>query len=709
VRPAVRFLTVVLVAGAGLALGVILLAPEVRAFIEAGRAGEGESLLELEELSQRSLVLDRDGNVMAVLHAEENRSPVALERVPQHVVDAILDVEDDQYWHHGGVNLRSTLRALVTNVQSGEVRQGGSTITQQLVKNALLTPEKSIDRKVKEAVLAVRLEDRLSKREILERYLNTVYFGNGVYGVQAAAERYWGKDVEELSVADAALLAGVIRNPVGYDPIRFPEAARARRDMALERMVANGHMPPGRLAELRETPLPSALVTPAPPPNDYFVEEVKQRLLDDERLGDTGQERYNAVFKGGLRIHTTFDPRMQRAAQDAVKEKLPNTNGRFAAALASVEPGTGAVRAIVAGDDFNAEKYNLATQGRRQPGSSFKTFVLLAALEEGYSPNDTINGQDGCVLKIPGFAPYKPGNYSEGSGGVMTLAEATARSVNCAYARLGAHIGLEKVADMAGRLGIPRELVDVVPSISLGAEEATPLEMAAAYAAIANDGVYHAPRFVEKVLDRNDRVVFEGGDEGTRVLSEQTARVATQVLRRVVEGGTGTRARLRGRQVAGKTGTSQEWQNAWFVGYTPQLSTAVWMGSPEGNITMRVGPCGRVTGGCIPAMIWNVFMSRALEGTEPVPFAEPTERIRRGRYIRDSYSTTAPQPSTTTTSTTSTTWFEPFPTTAPWEATTTTLPPRTTTTTTPKTTTTAPPRTTTTTTTAPDQEKPSKP
>ncbi|HEX2040974.1 MAG TPA: PBP1A family penicillin-binding protein [Acidimicrobiales bacterium] len=652
-HPAVRFLTIVLVAGAGLALGLILLAPEVRAFLQAGRAGEGESLIELEELSQRSQVLDRHGNVMATLHAEENRSPVELERVPQHVVDAILDVEDEHFWHHGGVNLRSTLRALVTNVQSGEVRQGGSTITQQLVKNALLTPEKSVDRKVKEAVLAVRLEDRFSKREILERYLNTVYFGNGAYGVQAAAERYWGKDVEDLSAADAALLAGIIRNPVGYDPIRFPRQARARRDMALDRMVLNGHLPPGRVAELQETPLPSKLVNPEPPPNDYFVEEVKQRLLDDKRLGDTPTERYNAVFKGGLRIHTTFDPRMQKAAQEAVKQRLPNTRGRFAAALASVEPGTGAVRAIVAGDDFNSEKYNLATQGKRQPGSSFKTFVLLAALEEGYSPNDTINGQDGCTVKIPGYQLYTPGNYSEGSGGVMTLAEATAKSVNCAYVRLGAHIGLEKVADMAGRLGIPRDRIDVVPSISLGAEEATPLEMAAAYATIANDGVYHAPRFVEKVVDRKGDVVFEGGDRGRRVVSVQTARVATQVLRRVVEGGTGTRARLSGRQVAGKTGTSQNWENAWFVGYTPQLSTAVWMGSPEGNVSMRnVAPCGRVTGGCIPSLIWNAYMSQALEGTDPVPFAAPSGKIPKGKFIKDKYSTTRPTTSTTSSSTT---------------------------------------------------------
>ena len=650
-HPAVRFLVVVLVAGAGLALGVVLLAPEVWAVFQSARMGEGRDLVELEELSQRSLVLDRDGDVMGVFHAEENRSPVELERVPQHVIDAILDMEDDRFWRHGGVDLRATLRALVTNVESGEVRQGGSTVTQQLVKKGLLTPEKSIERKVKEAILAVRLENTLSKREILERYLNTVYFGNGAYGVQAAAERYYGKDVEELSAGQAALFAGIIRNPVGYDPIRYPDRARARRDIALERMVANGHLPPGRVEDMRDEPLPTKLVTPEPTPDDYFVEEVKQRLLDDKRLGDTPQERYDAVFKGGLRIHTTFDPKMQEAAQEAVRSRLPNTKGRFAAALASVEPGTGAVRAVVAGDDFNSAKYNLATQGKRQPGSSFKTFVLLAALEAGFSPNDTIDGTDGCTLKVPGFAVYTPGNYSEGSGGVMSLTEATARSVNCAYARLGAHVGLEKVADMAGRLGIPRDRIDVVPSISLGAEEVTPLEMAAAYATIANDGVYLAPRFVEKVVDRRGKVVFEGGSRGRRVLSSQTARVAIQVLQRVVDRGTGTRARLAGRQVAGKTGTSQNHENAWFVGFTPQLATAVWMGSPTGNVPMRsVSPCGRVTGGCIPALIWNAYMSRALEGIDPESFPTPTAKVKAGRFIKDKYGV-APRTTTTTTTT----------------------------------------------------------
>lgn len=625
----------------------MLLAPQVRGVLSAGEIGDAEQIEALGEISQNSLVYDREGKLLAVLHAEENRSPVALEKVPDHVVNAILDVEDDRFWVHSGVNLRSALRALMTNVESGEIRQGGSTITQQLVKNALLTPEKSVDRKVKEAVLAVRLEDKLSKREILERYLNIVYFGNGAYGIQAAAETYFNTDVAGLKPVDAALLAGILRNPVGYDPVKQPVSARARRDLALERMVAHKHLSRDEADKLRDVPVPTKVFTPLPPPNDYFVEEVKQRLLDDTRLGDTPQERYNAVFKGGLKITTTLDPSFQRLAELHRDRVLTPglTRGKFTSALVSVEPSTGYVRAMVAGDDFANARYNLATQGKRQPGSSFKAFVLLAALEEGHGPNDTINGTAPCTLKIPGFDPYTPGNYEGSAGGVMSVTQATAKSVNCAYARLGANVGLDKVVTMAAKLGLPKERLDAFPSISLGAEEATPLEMAAAYAAIANDGMYHAPSFVEKVADRTGKVLFEGPRKGTRAVSAQTARVATQVLRAVVDRGTGTAARQRDRQVAGKTGTSQEWENAWFVGYTPQLSTAVWMGSPVGNVPMKNVGGRNVTGGSYPARIWGAYTAAVLSDAPSVDFPMPNTRLfSRSRYIKDKYSTSRPKP-----------------------------------------------------------------
>ncbi|MDP9402744.1 MAG: PBP1A family penicillin-binding protein [Actinomycetota bacterium] len=651
-RPLARFLVIVMAAGTGLAVGLMLLAPQVQAVLHAGDVGDTEDIAALSELSQNSLVYDRNGDLLAVLHAEENRSPVPLEKVPQHVVNAVLDVEDDRFWLHSGVNLRSALRALLTNVESGEIRQGGSTITQQLVKNALLTPEKSVDRKLKEAVLAVRLEEKLSKREILEQYLNIVYFGNGAYGVQAAAETYFNTDVDRLTPAQAALLAGILSNPVGYDPVKQPGSARARRDLALDRMVAHGHLSQSDADRLRNEPVPTQVFTPLPPPNDYFVEEVKQRLLDDERLGDTAQERYNAVFKGGLKITTTLDPEYQRLAElhrDRIL-KPSVTRGQFTSALISVQPSTGYVRAMVAGDDFANARYNLATQGRRQPGSSFKPFVLLAALAQGYGPNDTIDGRSPCTFKIPGFLPYTPGNYEGSAGGTMSLTEATVKSVNCAYASLGANVGLEKVVAMAARLGLPKERLDAFPSISLGAEEATPLEMAGAYAAIANDGVFHPPTFVEEVADRRGKVLFSGPEKGRRAVSAQTARVATQVLRAVVERGTGTAARQRNRQVAGKTGTSQEWENAWFVGYTPQLATAVWMGSPVGNVSMKNVGGRKVTGGSYPAQIWGAYTAAVLGDEPAVSFPAPNPRLLpKARFIKDKYSSSRPRRSRSST------------------------------------------------------------
>jgi penicillin-binding protein 1A len=649
-----RFLLVLVTAGAGLALGVGLLVPEVRALTHAGKSDGEESLVQLEEFAQRTEVYDRDGNLKAVLHAEENRQPVPLTSVPEHVYNAILDVEDDRFWVHGGVDLRSTVRALRKNVSSGSVRQGGSTITQQLVKNALLTPERSMNRKVREAVLAIRLENKLDKKEILERYLNTVYFGNGAYGVQAASETYFNTDVGNLSDAQAAFLAGMIRNPEGYDPIKHPEASRARRDFALTRMVSNGHISKDRADEIAGgESLPTAVSDPLPEANDYFVEEVKQRLLDDTRLGETAQERYNALFKGGLKIYTSLDADMQRAAERNVAKILPDTKGKFTAALVSVEPGTGYVRAMVAGKDFNDAKYNLATArggSGRQPGSSFKPFVLLAALEKGHSPSDTIDGTTPCTIKVPGFAPYDVENYEGEGGGILSLTDATIHSVNCAYVRLGAVTGLDNVVDMASRLGIPEGRLKPYPSISLGALEVAPLDMATAYATIANDGVFHPPRFVEKVEDRRGKVLFGGPEKGKRVVDSQYTREAIQVMRGVVQRGTGTRARLPGRQVAGKTGTSQNHENAWFVGFTPQLATAVWMGSPAGNVPMRNVGGIKVAGGTYPARIFGAYMDEALEGEPAIDFPLPNLKlIPKGKFINDKFGTHKPRPKPTTT------------------------------------------------------------
>ncbi|MBW3555703.1 MAG: transglycosylase domain-containing protein [Actinobacteria bacterium] len=633
-----RYLLTLLLAAMGLVAGLFLLTRPAKSIAGAAQSQELPAAVELNELSQRSVVYDRNGGVLAVLHAEENRSPVTLEQVPDHVVNAILDVEDDDFYDHGGVNLRAILRATLANVESGEVVQGGSTITQQLVKNSLLTPERDVGRKAKEAVLAVRLENQMSKREILEQYLNTVYFGSGAYGVQAAAETYWGVEAADLTAEQGAFLAGLIRNPVGYDPFKRPDLARARRDYALDRMVIRGHLRPQQAKALKKVAIPSKPFDPLKSRDDYFLEEVKQRLLDDKRLGTTPTQRYNALFRGGLRIETTFDPRLQEIAERKIKEKIPSTKGRFTPALVSVEPSTGAVRAMVAGDGFEDAKYNLAT-GRggsgRQPGSSFKTFVLLAAMENGYGPNDTVNGSEPCPVRIKGVKPnpYEPGNYEGAKGSVGPISSATAKSLNCAFIRIGLALddnpfeSLEEVADMARRMGvhIPEDR-QFGPSISLGSVEATPLEMASAYGVLANDGVRHEPYFVERVLDRTGKVVLTGKDEGERVLEANIARAAVSVLRGVVDGGTGKAARQRDRVVAGKTGTSQEWRDAWFIGFTPQLSTAVWMGNPNKQDSMRNVGGIRVTGGSYPAAAWGAYTAEALQGQASLKFPEPDLR-----------------------------------------------------------------------------------
>ena len=630
-----RFVAAVVLAGLGLAGATLLLVPQVRDFFTAGRA-HNKVKVSLRPLSERSIVYDRDGNVLAVLADAEYREPVPLSTVPAHVVDAVIDIEDERFFQHGAVDYRALTRALLTNVSGGGVLEGGSTITQQLVKNAVLTPKKDVNRKLKEAALSYRLEDQMTKHEILERYLNTVYFGNQAYGVQAAARRYFNVDVEQLSKGQAALLAGVIRNPVGYDPLAFPEAARERRSLVVDSMLRLGDLTEHEAGLIRAEPLPVTQTKP-PVPDDYFAEYVKNALLDDTRLGETEPERYRAVFQGGLAIHTTLDLRLQLLARANVTELLPDTDERYNAALVAVEPGTGAVRAMVGGAGFDQSQFNLVTDGiGRQPGSSFKVFTLAAAFEEGYGPRDTINGSSPCPVAVPGQKPYSPGNYEGSRGGVASLTSQTTRSTNCAFIRLSQIVGLDKVAGIAHRMGIPEDVpIDEIPSMPIGSKEVHPLDMASAYATLAADGEYNAPHFIQRVEDTDGNVVFEVERKGEQVISRQVARLTTQVLQDVVTKGTGTKARLSDRQAAGKTGTAENHSDAWFVGYTPQLSTAVWMGNPttNGDYMTNVGGI-RVTGGSYPASIWGAFMSDALDGASAIAFSAPDpKQLPRVRYL----------------------------------------------------------------------------
>jgi membrane peptidoglycan carboxypeptidase len=646
------------IAGALLALGLMILIPEARAFTGSWTTSQGDALAQMSELSERSVVLRRDGSTLAYLHADENREPIKLSQVPDSVINAVIGVEDDRYWKHHGIDLRGMFRALATNVQSGEVRQGGSTLTQQLVKNSLLTPEKTVDRKVREALLAWRLEDHNTKKQILERYLNTVYFGNGAYGVQAAAEVYFGKKAAQLDEGDAVLLAGLIRNPVGYDPIKFPDAAKARRRVVVQRLVSAHVISQAAGDRALARALPRNVTSLEKTPNDYFVEEVKQSLLHDHRLGETEAERYNAVFKGGLRIYTTLDPDVAQAAQDAVDQILPDTQGRFTAAVASVEPATGAVRAIVGGKDFDAFKFNLATQSHRQPGSAFKAFDLVAALREGYGPATMVDGTSPCTVKFPDNLPYELENSEGEGGGVMPLTAATAGSINCAYVRLASVVGLDEIEQAAHDLGIKSDLHAhnpktgapfLPPAMAIGGLETgvSPLEMASAYATIAADGVYHKPYYVEKVLDRHGKVLFRGATKGEQRVSTQVARQAVSILRGVVTNGTGTRANPGKWPTFGKTGTTSDFTDAWFVGSTKQLTAAVWMGSPVGAVSMtRVGSVGRVFGGTYPARIFGQLMRTAMSGRPAIAFTPPDPKQIGNRQMHLSPSATTGVPVT---------------------------------------------------------------
>lgn len=617
----------VAVAGVALALGSILLVGQAKAFFTAGTAGDVVAKVELAPLATRSVIYAADGSVLQTLHGEEDRLPVPLDKVPQHVVTAVLDAEDERFFEHGPIDLRAMTRAMVDNLQAGGVSEGGSTITQQLVKTALLNPKKNVNRKLQEASLAIRLEKSMSKKEILERYLNTVYFGNGAYGLQAAAERYYQTDVDKLTLGQGILLAGLIRNPVGADPYNNPEDARGRRDVIIDRMVVLGHLTAEQAVALKAEPLPTPGPQPEADSTDWFARKVVDQLLNDPKyLGGTEADRNRLVFRGGLSIHITMDPQVQAEAKQAVADTLPEDRKGFNAALVSVDPSTGAVRAAVSGVDFEQSKLDLITGQGRQVGSAFKMFTLMAAIEAGDIPSDTILGTSPCRIPNPGSVDpvWEPHNNEGESAGVLTLTDATVSSVNCAYARLIKLVGPQKVVDVAKRMGITTSRLGADLSLTLGTSDVTPLEMANAYATLATDGERHDAYLIESVEDHNGKSLYKNNPKGERAVSVQNARTVVSVLQQVVQRGTGTAAAIRGWQVAGKTGSTDDNTDAWFVGVTPKLATAVWMGAPSGKVSMyNVGIFPKVFGGTYPAMIFNAFMKQALANVTPVAFAPP--------------------------------------------------------------------------------------
>jgi penicillin-binding protein 1A len=594
-----------------------------------------EARLDVQPLAQTSRIFDARGELITPLHAEEDRVVVPLKDIPQVVQDAVIAIEDQRFWQHRGIDVKAILRAAYVNASTGRIEEGGSTITQQYVKQRMLSDEQTFSRKIREAALAWQLEEELTKEQILTRYLNTVYFGQGAYGIQRGAQTFFSKPATELNLSEAALLAGLIAGPVRWDPVERPNAAVARRNLVLARMEELGMIGSAELdraqgARLHLAPRLGARRYPAP----WFVDYVKHQILSSPRFGGTYEDRYDFLFKGGLRIYTTIDLRMQRAAEAAVSSILAYPGDPYGA-LTAVDPRTGFIKAMVGGRDYWASrrddrfaKINLATGGStgRQAGSSFKPFALIAALENGIPPYRTYPAPSSIVLDEPPCgsedSPWLVRNYEGASyGSSMTMEQGLISSVNVVYAQVIRDVHPERVVDVAHRMGIRSRLRPYCSAV-LGANEVNTLEMASAFGTLATLGRRVPPTAIMRIEDANGDVLYEAKPKARQVLNPAVADTAVQILRKVILYGTGTAANI-GRPAAGKTGTAQEWRDAWFAGFVPQLTAAVWVGFPQGQISMTGTRIGNVTGGSFPAQIWHAFMSQVTQRMPVKEFKEP--------------------------------------------------------------------------------------
>jgi len=583
----------------------------------------------LPPLQQRSTVVAANGAQLAVLHRGFNRRVVAIDRVPDHVIQAVISAEDRRFYDHDGYDAEAIGRAALANLQAGAVTQGGSTITQQVAKGTFTDGDRTFARKWNELVHAVALERRLTKDEILERYLNQVYFGSGAYGIAAAAEEFFGVSVRRLTVDQAALLAGVIRSPSSMNPRAQPDAAVRRRNAVLAAMAEEGYLTPTQASKHAGAKLRlSKRRSPAqrPPTQPHVVEAVKREFLALPELGATRRQRTRLLYAGGVQITTSVRPRWQRAAAEAVRRY---TDGIVPdGALAAVDPRNGRVLALHSGAGADSAQFDLATQGRRQPGSAFKPIVAAAALSAGLSPDQPLHGDSPITLDLPGSStPWRVGNYESGDHGSVTLAEAMAASVNTAFAQVAAAVGTDAIARTAGRMGIdvPRALGPKAtrgPAVALGGvtNGVTPLEMASAYGVFATAGDHPPPHLITEVRAADGTVLYAGPETPRRALAEGVTAHVRGMLRDVVRDGTGTAARLRSWDAIGKTGTTQNHADAWFVGTTPTVSTAVWVGHPDAQ-----RPVPGLTGGSYPALIWRAFNEAVLDPDDAKAFP----RLRR--------------------------------------------------------------------------------
>jgi penicillin-binding protein 1A len=592
-----------------------------------------------QKIAHDGYMYDRHGHQLAVLRGRESRVLLRSEQISPVMKQAIVAIEDKRFYDHRGVDLRAIGRAFWADIQNKGVVQGGSTITQQFIKNAYVKDNRSVARKLKEAALAWQLEQRKDKDWILTAYLNTIYFGNGAYGIEQAAITYFQEHAKNLTLPQAALLAGIPRDPSQYDPVTKPKAAKARRRLVLDQMLAQGVIAPDEYHRAQSSALPSPDQVHLPGTQErqgqYFINYVKEQLIDDEEYGAA------SVFGGGLRVYTTLDLALQKKARAAIAKVLTNPDGPQAA-LVAIDPRTGAVLAMVGGSNYRESQFNLAVQGERQPGSAFKPFVLAAALNEGISPATRFESHQ-VVIPL-GDRLWQVNNYEGSYLGNIDLQTATIHSDNSVYAQLTQLVGPKNVAKIARDAGI-RSKLNSYFAIGLGAEATNPLEMARAFSTFANGGnridgsvLGNIPRAVVQIGKRRNEPVAH------RVLSPTKDAILNSILQKVVTQGTGMRAALPDRPAAGKTGTTENYGDAWFVGYVPQLTVAVWVGYPRTLRSMNTEYHGEpVAGGTFPAEIWNTFMKAALPylHDDPqsfpstyTPYGSPSEVVFRDGRIQ---------------------------------------------------------------------------
>lgn len=556
---------------------------------------------------------DINGNVIYTTLSEERRVPVSIDKIPKHVQQAFIAIEDNRFYEHSGIDYRGTARALVSTLSGREV-QGGSTITQQLAKNAFLTHERSIIRKIKEAFIAKELEHKYTKDEILTMYLNQIYFGQGAYGIESASLYYFGKHVQNLDIAEAATLAAIPKSPNYYNPFENPKESKNRQELVIDQMVKYGFISADSAAKAKAKKMVySTSHKQQNNPRGYFFDMISQKVI-----AEVGAD---ALYKGGLKIYTTLDMDMQLAAEKAMRH-LPNyyTDSKKLTqpqmALAAVDPKTGYVKAMIGGR--GQDKFNRATLAVRQPGSAFKPFVYLTAMQNGFTPASIIEDKEEEFAK-----GWKPQNSDMQWHGKVSLRTALKRSLNVPTIKLAREVGVDKIVANVEKMGITTLVdsgaySDVNLAMALGglSKGVNPLEMASAYGVLATNGLYNKPIALLKIVDRDGKVLYQAKPQSKRVVDAASAYLTTNMLEDVLVSGTGGGMGI-GRPAAGKTGTTDTYIDAWYVGYTPDLSTAVWVGDDNNK------PMQRMYGSGAPLSIWHEFMINALASTPRTGFSNP--------------------------------------------------------------------------------------